>query len=370
MELQKLIWNCQRIRRYRVFTCFFILFGTINIHAQNQTKFNDLIEMADDGKMKIFLSDVFQITYKTCADYYMLVDLDDSLFYIKDSIKVFYKDDKLFLKGKYVVGKRQGQYTIYHKNGEIKQLSQYDNGMPVGTWKFYFDNGNINKIISFSNGGAFLSELYKRNGKALVQDGFGKYEDSMSISKFLKGPYKVQGAIKNGLPDGKWKISSDGYPYATEFFEAGYFEKGISHSRVIGDSEYYENPLSTFLEFQQIENLNISSAQRCYDKYDLGLSKKFNEKLKRIYEKSDLQSELTNRWFLCEIKADDEGKITNVEIISEADQHTIDQLKKMIFSVKYTYSVVKPYSGYKYFPLIIYQSNIYLRKEMGNKLIN
>lgn len=62
------------------------------------------------------------------------------------------------------------------------------------------------------------------------------------------------------------------------------------------------------------------------------------------------------------------GKIKAVKIISKSDNQTIDQLKKMISSVGKTYSHIIPFDGYKYFPVVIFESNIFFRNEKEIKL--
>ena len=340
-----------------------ILIGSINTQAQTLVKFDDIIEVVGEGKIKIYLRDIFQITYKNCADYYMLAELDDKLFQIKDSLKVFYMDDKLFQRGKYKNGQKHGNFEAFYKNGILKLISQYNNGNPIGIWKYYYDNGKLYKIVEFKDGKVFLTEMHQKNGKALVQNGFGMYDDVISLLKSGSDQYQISGAIKNGLPDGKWKISFNGSPDATEFFEGNIFMEGISHSTVIGDFKYYKNPQSTFIDATYIENLKTYGALSCHEKFDLGFSTKFFNDLKNKYKKSTLKSELINQWFFVEIEANEEGKISNVKIISRSDQQTIDQLEKMIHSIGRTFSNVRPFSGYKYFPLVIYKSNIYFQNE-------
>ncbi|NQU54786.1 MAG: hypothetical protein HQ522_19875 [Bacteroidetes bacterium] len=337
-------------------TILIILVVSINIHAQTSTKFADLIEVTGDDKIKIYLNGNFQIAYKDCADYYMLADFDDNYFQIKDTIKVFYMNDKLFIYGKYEKGQVHGNFKILHQNGKLKLLSQYDKGKPIGIWKYYYENGNLHKVVGFRDNRIFLAEMYNKNGKTLVQNGNGTFNDVISLSKFDDELFEINGAVKNGLPDGKWQIALRGTIFATEFFEGYIFKEGISHSKALGDYKYYNNHQSKFVDVTSIESLKINHPGPCQEKFDIGLSGKFFDKLKGKYEKSELKSELGNQWFLIEVEANDNGKIVNVEIISKSDKQTVDQLKKMISSVGRTFSNIKPFSGYKYFTPVSSQS--------------
>lgn len=349
-------------------TILILLVVSINIHAQTSTKFADLIEITGDDKIKIYLDGNFQIAYKDCADYYMLADFDDNFFQIKDTIKVFYMNDELFIYGKYKNGQVHGNFKTLHRNGKPKLLSQYDKGKPIGIWKYYYENGNLHKVVGFRDNRIFLTEMYDKNRKTLVQNGNGIFHDAISLSKFDDELFEIKGEVKNGLPDGTWRIKLQGAIFATEFFEEYIFKEGISHSKALGDYKYYDNYKSKFVDLTSIESLKINNPSSCKEKFDIGLSRKFFDKLKGKYEKSELKSELGNQWFFIEVEANDNGKIVNVEIISKSDKQNIDQLKKMISSVGRTFSNIKPFSGYKYFKIVVLESNIYFRNDKETKL--
>ena len=89
---------------FKLLTIFLFCFYT-DLDAQESENFDDLIEKTQDGKVKIYLDGVFRISYKDCSKYYLIAEFDDRLFQFKDSLKVFYTNDDLFLTGSYQNGK-------------------------------------------------------------------------------------------------------------------------------------------------------------------------------------------------------------------------------------------------------------------------
>ncbi len=347
----------------KYFTILVLMVISIHIQAQTSDKFADLIEVVNDGEIKIYLDNVFQIAYKDCADYYILANFDDNLFQLKDTLRVFYMNNKPYLLGKVENGRLQGNFKTFHENGMLKLSSQYENGKPVGIWTYYYDNGNLRKMIEFKDNRTFLREMYDKNGKTLAKNGNGKFVDAVSLSTFDAEPYQIVGAVKNGLPDGKWEITLREDPFVTEFFEGNIFREGISHSRALGDYKYFKNHQASFTDVTSITNLKMDGPKSCGEKFNIGLSREFFDRLRKKYKKSVLKSQLVNQWFFVEVKANENGKIKGVKIISKSDKQSIDQLKKLISSVGKTYSHIIPYDGNKYFPVVISESNIYFRNE-------
>jgi hypothetical protein len=53
--------------------------------------------------------------------------------------------------GHFVGGKRVGEWTWWHKNGEKSTQRGYENGKGQGTWTWWHDNGNRSKQGSYAN---------------------------------------------------------------------------------------------------------------------------------------------------------------------------------------------------------------------------
>lgn len=331
-----------------------------NLTAQESDYFDDLIEKTQEGKVKIYLDGVFRISYKDCSKYYLVAEFDDKLFQFKDSLKVFYKDDNLFLTGSYQNGKLNGKFSSFYRNGVKKMEFEYSSGSRTGIWESYSKNGNSIKKVLYKNNNEFLLEQRTEQGEYIVKNGKGKFVDSifMSISGSQKS--KLIGNVKSGLPDGEWNFHAANTNYGKEYFENFTFKKGISISPALGNEFYYNHFNATFTGIMFLERLKIIGPSRCEQKTDIGVNDEFYEKIKKRFYKLKLNESITDNWFLVEIETGKNKKIIDVSIISKADDKSIGLMKELIFNLKK--AVTFPYKykpGFDYFPIVVKNSKIF-----------
>tara|TARA_B100000686_G_scaffold76341_1_gene82280 strand:- start:4656 stop:6947 length:2292 start_codon:yes stop_codon:yes gene_type:complete len=86
----------------------------------------------------------------------------------------------------------EGSYVTLHDNGMIKEKGKYVNGKKEGEWRSYNSKGQILQLEIYSSG---KIEDLKKPG---VIQKFATYHDN--------GRVKAQGLINNGERDGEWKI--------------------------------------------------------------------------------------------------------------------------------------------------------------------
>lgn len=328
--------------------------------AQQQVKFNDLVEVTDSGAIKIYLSAVFKASYEYCADYYMIADFDREYFQIKDTFKIYYRTDELFLEGRYKNGERHGKYTWYHKNGQIKTIGEYTSGKRSGVWEYYYTDGSLYKRVEFKDDREYLLDLYGKWGKEMVKNGKGYFDDEVIMSVSGKYPFNLKGEVVNGLPEGKWQIYVSKIKIGTEYFKDNSFEKGVSHSIALGDEKYYDAYLSTFTGIVYIEHLQLFSPSFCKNKMSLGLTQGFFNNLKEQYNSSALKNAVSNNWFLVEIESGKADSIVNVEVFSFAGQDLSNQLKNLVLEMKNVNKLfTNSGTGRELFPVVIYNNDIY-----------
>jgi len=101
----------------------------------------------------------------------------------------FYPSGEIYTEGQYNQKKLDGEWIIYHKNGNIKQTGMYKDGWAtgefnmfypsgniknrghysqdkkMGIWTTYYESGNTMTTIPFQNG--------KRHGEARAYDEYG-----------------------------------------------------------------------------------------------------------------------------------------------------------------------------------------------------
>src|SRR5690606_32202794 len=66
---------------------------------------------------------------------------------------IFYNTDgRLFSKGNFDnSGKRTGEWTWFHEDGSIEEISNYKSGKLEGENKSYFENGKLKYSVPFNN---------------------------------------------------------------------------------------------------------------------------------------------------------------------------------------------------------------------------
>ena len=97
----------------------------------------------------------------------------------------FYPDGEKFAEGQYVKGRQHGEWTYWHKNGQVARTVSYENGQPDGSWEVFREDGTLSAQRGYKKG--------KRDGTWVVFDETGKQ------------PLREE-SYADGLADGTWKI--------------------------------------------------------------------------------------------------------------------------------------------------------------------
>lgn len=66
--------------------------------------------------------------------------------------ETYHQNGNLQTKGNYVNGEAHGYCEIYNTNGELYSKGRYDNGYVYGTWNYYNNKGEIRNKKIYSNG--------------------------------------------------------------------------------------------------------------------------------------------------------------------------------------------------------------------------
>lgn len=110
--------------------------------------------------------------------------------------KIYY-DDKLWDKGNWKRGYREGLHSIYHPNGELEFRGYYERGEKKGKGKEYWDNGKL------KYDGMWRTSSYYGNGK--------KYHETGKLAE--KGTF-LYGRLENGSKyneDGSYDVGHYDY---------------------------------------------------------------------------------------------------------------------------------------------------------------
>ncbi|WP_418264681.1 toxin-antitoxin system YwqK family antitoxin [Flavobacterium faecale] len=342
--------------------------------AQKSPKFDDLIEVNDNGIVKFYLSSFCKLERKSCAEYYLKTKFDKQYFQFQDTVNVYYKNDKLYIKGNYEKGLRHGEFIWFYDTGIVQTKGHYLYGDKSGIWEFYFPNGNLHKKIEYKNNVEHLIVLFDKKGKELVKDGNGFFSNEVLLSISNNSYSKLKGEVVNGLPNGKWEISLSGSNIGTEYFENNVFVRGISHSEVLGDTEYKDKSLVSFAGRNNIERLRLYGPSSCGNNYGMTPNASYKNKLKMLFDNSELKNSISNAWFLAGIKSDYSGNIVDVEMCSNAEQNIVDKFKKMILEVnmgkvKLFNLTPKGKFGYLFAPIVVLNNELHFTSDETIELL-
>ncbi|MFD2542109.1 hypothetical protein ACFSSB_07230 [Lacinutrix gracilariae] len=112
----------------------------------------------------------------------------------------------------YLIGKKQGEGTLfngklkgkrlmYHINGNVSNVIEYENGLSNGTEKRFYKDGTLMQKGEFKNGQEIgIWEMYHPNGQLKQRTNFvnGKM-DGESVSYYSTGEIKGNNVYKNGV---------------------------------------------------------------------------------------------------------------------------------------------------------------------------
>jgi len=276
----------------------------------------------------------------------MIAQFENNKYELKDSVKCFYSvNDNLFLKGNFFKGKLHGEFRTYYKDKTLKRIFEYNNGQRNGSWKKFNTNGEIIKKVFYKNGNEFLIDFYDDQRNLIVKNGSGIFEDNLKMTS-SNYKTKVKGNVINGLPDSEWTYYVSGNIISKEYFKNFIFEKGISFSKVLGQTEYHDLFNATFTDMLLIENLKLKNGYECKKSNRIGLGLNFFNKFDKEFYKQVTDKNLEDGWFLIDLKTGKNRKINDVQILSNSKKENIELIKNIIFKLK------NPLSGsfmqYKY----------------------
>ena len=73
------------------------------------------------------------------------------LYYKKFTATPFTGEIEGIFNGSFNVGKREGSWEYYHKNGQLWMKGNYKNNKAYGIWEEYYDSGQLNNKGNFTN---------------------------------------------------------------------------------------------------------------------------------------------------------------------------------------------------------------------------
>lgn len=148
--------------------------------------------------------------------------------------------------------KKDGKFTDYYSNGNMKIKGAYKDGMKHGRWRKWDSEGNLIYDGSFKYGEkeGFWREIengIESKGKYKGGKRFGLWEETSPLSQ-------AKGSYVNGKRDGFWEESYDGETYKGNYKndekDGVWDENGekirYKNGKVVSESNNKEQPKETF----------------------------------------------------------------------------------------------------------------------------
>ncbi|HEX8039757.1 MAG TPA: rhomboid family intramembrane serine protease [Chryseosolibacter sp.] len=222
-------------------------------------------DSAGAGMVKVLYDSNDHEIHEPPAAYYR-VGHRDSLGRWDGTVRDYYANGNIRMKGVYRNDKRDGVFLYYTDKNKYIEAGRYVDGKRFGKWQTYHANGKLEAEI-FYNNGRFVHSMWDSLGNSLVVDGNGR-----DIRRYPNGVIAQEGEYRYGLKDGYWYGRyANGEMYFEETFNRGRLVSGKSRSPegetfVYDESSLYPMPEGGFEKLQQY----VKSKPRAVREDELG----------------------------------------------------------------------------------------------------
>jgi membrane associated rhomboid family serine protease len=157
---------------------------------------------------------------------YYRIGTRDSLGRWQGSVRDYFKNGDLQMKGAYTNGLRSGIFIYYTDRHTYSSAGRYERERAVGKWENFHWNGKLAQEVFYAQR-SFIKTVWDSLGTIQVADGNGNYR-----SRFANGALKEEGMFRNGHRTGYWfGYREDGKPYYKEMYEDNRLIKGLSEDK-------------------------------------------------------------------------------------------------------------------------------------------
>jgi membrane associated rhomboid family serine protease/antitoxin component YwqK of YwqJK toxin-antitoxin module len=154
---------------------------------------------------------------------YYRIGSRDSLHRWEGSVRDFYIDDRVQMKGAYKNGKKDGIFIYYSDHKTYTSAGRFANDRSIGKWQIFHNNGKLEREV-FYNQGYFVKNIWDSTGTQVVKDGNGRVTTYHS-----SGEIASTGEYRNGKQEGYWFGKyENGKMFFEENFQDGRLTRGRS----------------------------------------------------------------------------------------------------------------------------------------------
>lgn len=233
-----------------IYLLSFALLLTLAVHGQDTAAHAPVFyESALRGQTRFFYDDHYFLADKTCPfkaiERVGTYDFRERMF--TGPVIDFNLAGRVILRGNYRNGEKEGTFTAYHSNGQVKWEGAYAHDAPQGTWKYFYPDGKPLLEVKYGDEGVTIIHFWDRRGRQRVTDGKGTYEfaiEADGYNEYGYVRYNRKGKVVDGKPDGVWIIEyvfGDGKKEGAghEVYEQGRFVRGYESYT---DESFFDAP--------------------------------------------------------------------------------------------------------------------------------
>lgn len=201
------------------------VFAILALTVFTNTAFAEIIQT------KIFYNNDWVIVEQDQAVFYRVCNWDTEKNYYDGKFSDYLVNGTKIQEGQYQDMQKNGEFVFYHETGNERLKAQFTNNLPVGTWQWNYPDGSKHFSLLFKGDDFQVLEMYNNRGERISDKDFKfKYEFK---NDDINDNLKIEGAIKNGKKEGKWKVSGKGNSLGYDIYKNGehiktVFDEGIS----------------------------------------------------------------------------------------------------------------------------------------------
>jgi membrane associated rhomboid family serine protease len=140
-------------------------------------------------------------------------------------VRDHYANGSLQMKGFYRNNLRDGIFLYYSDHHTYTSAGLYRKDVPEGKWETFHQSGRL-KSEEYYRDGYFMKAMWDADGRQLVIDGEGRYEE-----RYANGVIAEEGEYRNGKREGLWTgRHEDGTTHFEEYFQQGILIRGRSRA--------------------------------------------------------------------------------------------------------------------------------------------
>ncbi|NOY51342.1 MAG: TonB family protein [Chlorobi bacterium] len=155
-------------------------------------------------------------------------------------------------KGQYSDYQKDGLFTYYYQNGNIKREAYFSNNQLVNDLNIYYANGKIKQIISFSGSGFKIKSYFDEQGTDLVNKKDTLEWNYQFINSINQNKLTISGQLINGKKEGDWIIKNGDTLVYLDKYKNGKYRKSTNVLKSVTTKKPFINN-SLFIPFYTVK---------------------------------------------------------------------------------------------------------------------